>query len=111
MYGNYDGQNKTPKFDLHIGGNLWDTVKIDSVSQAVIKEVIYTPPRDYVNVCLVNTGSGTPFIQALELRPLKNTTYMIHDSGALSSVARLDLGSLTNNSYRYLIKELVLHFI
>ncbi|XP_062088372.1 LRR receptor-like serine/threonine-protein kinase IOS1 [Humulus lupulus] len=101
LYGNYDFLNKTAKFDLHIGPNYWDTVTIKSASLAVIKEMLYTPPQDYVHVCLVNTGSGTPFIQALELRPLKNATYMIHDSGALAYVARLDLGSSTNSTYRY----------
>ncbi|XP_024022493.1 LRR receptor-like serine/threonine-protein kinase IOS1 [Morus notabilis] len=101
FYGDYDGQNKTPRFDLHIGANFWDAVKFDSVSSGVVKEIIHTPPRNYVHVCLVNTGFGTPFIQALELRPLKNTTYMIGDSHALSLFARFDPGSTTNSSYRY----------
>uniref|UniRef100_A0A803NY44 non-specific serine/threonine protein kinase n=1 Tax=Cannabis sativa TaxID=3483 RepID=A0A803NY44_CANSA len=102
LYGNYDGLNKnTIKFDLHIGPNYWDTVTIKSDSVFVFKEMIYTPPQDYVHVCLVNTGSGTPFIQAIELRPLKNNTYMIYDSGALSHYAAVDTGSTTNSTYRY----------
>ncbi|KAF4399262.1 hypothetical protein G4B88_022345 [Cannabis sativa] len=102
LYGNYDGLNKnTIKFDLHIGPNYWDTVTITSDSVFVFKEMIYTPPQDYVHVCLVNTGSGTPFIQAIELRPLKNNTYMIYDSGALSHYAAVDTGSTTNSTYRY----------
>jgi len=32
-------------------------------------------PDDFVQVCLVNTGSGTPFISGLELRPLKSSIY------------------------------------
>ncbi|XP_060965901.1 LRR receptor-like serine/threonine-protein kinase IOS1 [Cannabis sativa] len=103
LYGNYDGLNKnTIKFDLHIGPNYWDTVTITSDSVFVFKEMIYTPPQDYVHVCLVNTGSGTPFIQAIELRPLKNNTYMIYDSGALSHYAAVDTGSTTNSTYRCL---------
>ncbi|OMP08519.1 hypothetical protein COLO4_06396 [Corchorus olitorius] len=28
MYGNYDNKNELPKFDLHLGPNVWDTVTI-----------------------------------------------------------------------------------
>ncbi|CAB4315340.1 unnamed protein product [Prunus armeniaca] len=50
VYGNYDGQNKVPKFDLHLGANLWSMVKLGS--------------------------SGVPFISALEIRPLLNGSYI-----------------------------------
>ncbi|CAL8999131.1 unnamed protein product [Prunus brigantina] len=39
-------------------------------------ELVYVPPLDYIHVCLVNKGSGTPFISALESRPLKSITYL-----------------------------------
>ncbi|XP_048139567.1 probable LRR receptor-like serine/threonine-protein kinase At4g29180 [Rhodamnia argentea] len=71
-YGDYDGKNQTPAFDLHIDGNYWTTVNTPSWSYA---EIAYTIPRDYIQVCLVNTGSGVPFISALELRLLDNSTY------------------------------------
>ncbi|XP_050232951.1 putative leucine-rich repeat receptor-like protein kinase At2g19210 [Mercurialis annua] len=100
LYGNYDGFNKLPEFDLHLGPNKWDKVKILNSTSPVIKEIIYTPELNYVHVCLVNTGFGSPFISALELRPLKNTTY-IAQSGALAKFARLDFGSLTNRTVRY----------
>ncbi|XP_039155588.1 LOW QUALITY PROTEIN: probable LRR receptor-like serine/threonine-protein kinase At4g29180 [Eucalyptus grandis] len=79
-YGNYDGKNQTPAFDLHIDVNYWNTV---NSSSCISKEIFYTPPRDYIQVCLVNTGSGVPFISALELRLMNNSTYQIN-SGALS---------------------------
>ena len=97
FYGNYDGQDAKPEFDVHIGVNFWDTVKFNPLG--AVKEIVFTPPKAYVPVCLVNTGAGTPFISALELRPLKNTTYEI-PSGALSLYVRLDLGSVTNSTYR-----------
>ncbi|PQP92356.1 senescence-induced receptor-like serine/threonine-protein kinase [Prunus yedoensis var. nudiflora] len=71
LYGDYDGQNKASEFDLHLGSNLWDTV----YSNNTIKEIIHVPLQSYIQVCLVNTGSGTPFISAIELRPLNNTLY------------------------------------
>ncbi|XP_050234166.1 LRR receptor-like serine/threonine-protein kinase IOS1 [Mercurialis annua] len=100
LYGNYDGFNKLPEFDLHLGPNRWDKVKILNSTAPVMKEIIYTPELNYVHVCLINTGFGSPFISALELRPLKNTTY-IAQSGALAKFVRLDFGSLTNQTVRY----------
>ncbi|BBN68096.1 Leucine-rich repeat transmembrane protein kinase protein [Prunus dulcis] len=74
VYGNYDGQDKIPEFELHLGPNLWDTVSLET-SVSTNKELIYVPLRNYIHVCLVNTGSGVPFISALELRPLPNASY------------------------------------
>ncbi|PON51016.1 Malectin-like carbohydrate-binding domain containing protein [Trema orientale] len=100
LYGNYDGLNQLPEFDLHLGVNFWDTVKFDSVIISNMKELVHIPLKDNVQVCLINTGSGTPFISALELRPLKNTTYAT-SSGSLSLTLRADVGSTINGSYRY----------
>ncbi|KAK3415631.1 hypothetical protein EUGRSUZ_J02691 [Eucalyptus grandis] len=94
-YGNYDGKNQTPAFDLHIDVNYWITV---NSPYYVCAEIIYTPPRDYIQVCLVNTGSGVPFISALELRILDNSTYQIN-SGALITQWRYNLGSI--DTYRH----------
>lgn len=76
VYGNYDGQNKVPEFDLHLGANLWSSVKLESASAITHKELIHVPGRNYIHVCLVNTGSGVPFISALEIRPLLNGSYI-----------------------------------
>ncbi|KAL3720921.1 hypothetical protein ACJRO7_005690 [Eucalyptus globulus] len=94
-YGNYDGKDQTPAFDLHIDVNYWITV---NSSSWIHRDIIYTPPRDYIQVCLVNTGSGVPFISALELRLLDNSTYQIN-SGALVNRGRYNLGS--NHAYRH----------
>lgn len=101
LYGNYDGQNKKPKFDLHFGASFWDTVSFSTVIWSTIKEIIHIPSREYVQICLMNTGSGTPFVSALELRLLKNTTY-VTPSGSLALFLRADIGSTTNQIYRYI---------
>jgi hypothetical protein len=75
MYGNYDGLSKPPVFDLHLGVNFWQTVNITVPDSAVLAEVIAVVPGDSVQVCLVNTGSGTPFISGLDVRPVKSTLY------------------------------------
>ncbi|XP_056176538.1 probable LRR receptor-like serine/threonine-protein kinase At4g29180 [Syzygium oleosum] len=93
-YGDYDGKNQTLAFDLHIDVNYWIMVNSSSY---VYEEIIYTPPRDYIQVCMVNTGSGIPFISSLELRLLDNSIYYINSS-ALVTKWRFNLGSL--NTYR-----------
>ncbi|KAJ4829904.1 hypothetical protein Tsubulata_025133, partial [Turnera subulata] len=100
LYGNYDGQYKLPAFDLYFGPNKWVSVQIQNVSKSVIKEIINTPTMNYVHVCLVKTDSSTPFISALELRPLRNTTY-VTESGSLVLFSRVDVGSITNRNVRY----------
>ncbi|XP_040999963.1 LRR receptor-like serine/threonine-protein kinase IOS1 isoform X1 [Juglans microcarpa x Juglans regia] len=100
VHGNYDGEGNLPKFDLYLGANMWDTVKVESASNSINKELIHVPSRNYIHVCLVNTGLGTPFISAIEFRPLPNYSYMTI-SGSLALLFRADAGSTSNQSYRY----------
>ena len=93
MYGNYDGLNRPPVFDLHLGVNYWTTVNISDADTPVIVEVISVVPGDSVQVCLLNTGSGTPFISSLDLRPLKNALYpMANATQGLVLYFRANLG-------------------
>ncbi|KAL6285563.1 hypothetical protein ACE6H2_009953 [Prunus campanulata] len=103
VYGNYDGQDKIPEFELHLGPDLWDTVSFRSASGAgTHKELIHVPPRNYIHVCLVNTDSGVPFISAIELRPLSNESYQTVRESSLALVSRYDTGQGANSrAYRY----------
>uniref|UniRef100_K3YET4 Malectin-like domain-containing protein n=1 Tax=Setaria italica TaxID=4555 RepID=K3YET4_SETIT len=74
-YGNYNGLNRPPIFNLYAGVNFWSRVNVLSPDSLERLEAIVVVPDDYVQVCLVNTGSGTLFISALELRPLKSSLY------------------------------------
>ncbi|KAK0597926.1 hypothetical protein LWI29_029978 [Acer saccharum] len=100
LYGNYDLQTKVPEFDLHLGANMWDSVKLGNESTIITKEIIHSPSSNYTYVCLVNTGFGTPFISALEFRPLKNTTYTT-EYGSLILFARLGVYSSANPIIRF----------
>ncbi|XP_058004065.1 putative leucine-rich repeat receptor-like protein kinase At2g19210 [Hevea brasiliensis] len=100
VYGNYDGQNQAPQFDIHLGSSKWDTVETINATMIISKEIIHVTTENDLLVCLANTGSGTPFISALELRPLKNASYKT-ESGSLVLFARLDVGSTTNQTVRY----------
>ncbi|CAE5959968.1 unnamed protein product [Arabidopsis arenosa] len=82
MYGNYDGLNQSPSFDLHIGASKWTSVNIIEETDTVMPEIIHVLTQDRLQVCLVKTGKTTPFISSLELRPLQKGTY-IAQSGSL----------------------------
>ncbi|KAF6996943.1 hypothetical protein CFC21_013217 [Triticum aestivum] len=102
MYGNYDGLHRLPMFDLHIGVNFWRTVNISSPFAAKFVEVIVVVPDDYVQVCLINTGAGTPFISGLDLRPLKKTMYpQVTAAQGLVLLTRFNFGGDENTGIRY----------
>ncbi|KAK3411653.1 hypothetical protein EUGRSUZ_I00390, partial [Eucalyptus grandis] len=95
-YGNYDGKNQAPLFDLYIDVNYWATV-----SSAAFQEIIYVPKADDIRVCLVKTGNGVPFISALELRALDDDVYPL-ESGFLRVIDRINLGQTSvANGFRY----------
>ncbi|KAK1290833.1 putative LRR receptor-like serine/threonine-protein kinase [Acorus calamus] len=54
MYGNYDGKNETPQFDLHV--NRWTTVELSNASHAIFYyEIVHVSRTTNVSVCLVNS--------------------------------------------------------
>lgn len=96
FYGNYDGKYQTNTeflFDLHIGVNFWRTVNITNAGLAYEYEAITTALADFISVCLVNKGSGTPFISSLEMRPLKSILYpAVNEFNFFDLIGRRDLG-------------------
>lgn len=75
MYGNYDGKNRLPDFDLYVGVHYWTNVSVPDNAKLLRLAVFVVVPDDFVEVCLINTGRGTPFISVLSLRPVKTTLY------------------------------------
>ncbi|XP_039051063.1 probable LRR receptor-like serine/threonine-protein kinase At4g29180 isoform X1 [Hibiscus syriacus] len=102
LYGNYDGQEKPPEFDLYLGVNLWSSIKFRNASDVVTTEIIGSVVSDTVSVCLVNKGIGIPFISALELRPLNSSIYGTELGKPVSLVLfeRFDIG-YANGTGRY----------
>ncbi|XP_048423179.1 probable LRR receptor-like serine/threonine-protein kinase At4g29180 isoform X1 [Pyrus x bretschneideri] len=102
LYGNYDGENKLPEFDLYLGVNFWSTVRFENASDIVTKEIIGFAESNTVDICLINKGLGTPFISALEFRPLNSSTYGTEfgTSASLVLIERLDIGQ-GNGTGRY----------
>ncbi|KAI7727676.1 hypothetical protein M8C21_031629 [Ambrosia artemisiifolia] len=71
LYGGDKGQ--APQFDLYIGADYWTTHTNSQTSDSTYNEIIHVTLSEYINVCLVNTGYGPPYITALLLRPLDIT--------------------------------------
>ena len=93
LYGNYDGQNLSPTFDLYLGVDWWATVQNPTTTKQFF-EIITLATMDFVSVCLVNTGKGTPFISVLSLRPLTNSMYnATNKDQSLKLFGRFDMGS------------------
>ncbi|KAF8094797.1 hypothetical protein N665_0352s0008 [Sinapis alba] len=86
VYGNYDGLELKPKFDLYLGPNLWATIDLQRlVANSTAEEILHMPTSDSLQICL--TGETTPFISALEVRALGNDSY-ITKSGSLKRLSR-----------------------
>jgi hypothetical protein len=97
MYGDYDKLDKLPTFHVHLGVNYWGTVQITTLDDEFVMEIITTATSDYLQVCLINTNQGTPFISVLELRPLKTSIYKAANSTqSLVYFDRLNVGASNN---------------
>ncbi|XP_031488035.1 putative leucine-rich repeat receptor-like serine/threonine-protein kinase At2g19230 [Nymphaea colorata] len=96
LYGNYDGLDTPPSFDLHLGVNVWETVNLTDNNKPFWTELVVQAEARFLYVCLVNTGHGTPFISSLKLRPLPQNMYAPANSSlylALKTFRRVDLGA------------------
>ncbi|XP_039158262.1 putative leucine-rich repeat receptor-like serine/threonine-protein kinase At2g19230 [Eucalyptus grandis] len=89
-YGNYDGMNQPPHFDLYIDANFWTTVGYDIIVEG-LEQIVYVSKTDDIQVCLVNTKRGVPYISLLELSALDDDIYPL-ESGFLLCRWRFNLG-------------------
>uniref|UniRef100_J3MWS0 non-specific serine/threonine protein kinase n=1 Tax=Oryza brachyantha TaxID=4533 RepID=J3MWS0_ORYBR len=103
VYGNYDGKgdgsSSTLRFDLHLGPQFWTTV--DRPSDHV-DEAVFVAWASWAPVCLINTGSGTPFMSTVELRPLGDALYpTVMANQSMSRYVRCSLGETKKFITRY----------
>ncbi|KAK4838354.1 hypothetical protein QYF36_013114 [Acer negundo] len=45
-------EGSVPHFDLYLGVNIRDTIKLDNTSSIFATEIIHVPPTNYIYVCL-----------------------------------------------------------
>ncbi|XP_074573999.1 putative leucine-rich repeat receptor-like protein kinase At2g19210 [Curcuma longa] len=98
LYGDYDGLGgQTQSFDLHLGVNYWDRVNVTTADSFYWTETITVATAGFFSVCLVNTGTGTPFISGIDLRPLRDSLYPAANEGrSLVLFNRWNLGEESN---------------
>jgi hypothetical protein len=86
-YGNYDGQNSSSvNFELHLGANFWVAADVGAAGENMVYEAVFVAWASWAPVCLVNIGSGTPFVSALELRQLGAEFYPPVTPGRIMSM-------------------------
>ncbi|KAL9842366.1 putative transferase [Arabidopsis thaliana] len=98
FYGNYDGTNTYPNFDLYLGPNKWDTINLDRYRNGTWVSMIHIPRSSSLEMCLVKTGTSFPLISTIEIRPFGNNTYGPRP-GSLST-----LRYFFNDSYSNIIR-------
>ncbi|EEE69550.1 hypothetical protein OsJ_29038 [Oryza sativa Japonica Group] len=110
VYGNYDGKNISSssssaaaaalRFDLYLGLSRWTTVQGGTGSGGEVHEAVFVAWASWAPVCLVNTGSGTPFVSTVELRPLVDSLYpAVMANQSLAMLRRRNMAA--NNFIRY----------
>ncbi|XP_058004062.1 putative leucine-rich repeat receptor-like protein kinase At2g19210 [Hevea brasiliensis] len=99
-YGNYDGKDQPPKFDLYIGVNYWITVEGLADNLWISYDLFHFSSTDIIHLCLVNTNVGVPFISALELHPVNDSIYR-SEFGSLNVALSYQLSYPTDLNFRY----------
>lgn len=77
LYGNYDGENKPPKFDVVYDGKHRDSINTAaSMISDTISEAILIPENGNISVCFSRTVSKEhPFVSTIEVRRLEDSMY------------------------------------
>lgn len=103
MYANYDTLDKIPSFDIYLDANLWKTVNLIESTSHYFYEIIAIASRNQMFVCLVNTGSGTPFISSLELRPFDDVHMysLVLPNQSFTLFKRLNVQPIVHEILRY----------
>ena len=108
-YGNYDGKDSPPVFDLQFDGNFWTTVNTSLRSYDVLSyETMYVVKRNFTSICVAQTKPGQlPFISAIEVRSLGINMYsQVPSNLALHLIQRAALGA--NQTIIRYARELIL---
>lgn len=96
LYGNYDGRNTYPIFNLYLGPNKWQTIDLEGLTNGTRVEIIHVPLSNSLEVCLVKIGKTFPLISTLEIRPLRDDTYAPR-LGSLATSFRLFFNASNDN--------------
>ncbi|KAJ7555362.1 hypothetical protein O6H91_05G033700 [Diphasiastrum complanatum] len=103
LYGNYDGGNTFPFFQISLNGTSWATVNIKNATLPRFEEIIFLSTGSFIYVCIFKGAAGTPFISTLELRALVSSMYAAtYELNAhLKKTVRINFGALSADPIRY----------
>ncbi|KAJ0235412.1 Uncharacterized protein HA466_0265950 [Hirschfeldia incana] len=75
-YGNYDGENTGPKFDVVYDGKHRDSVVITTFTSGTRSEAIFVPESGNTSVCFFRMFlNENPFVSTIEVRRLDDSMY------------------------------------
>ncbi|VVA93771.1 unnamed protein product [Arabis nemorensis] len=75
-YGNYDGEDKAPKFDVVYDGKHRDSVVTTTFISGTRSEAIFIPENGNTSVCFFRTFlNENPFVSTIEVRRLDDSMY------------------------------------
>lgn len=105
LYGNFDGSNVYPKFDLYLGSTYWSTIAVFDTDTVVVRESIILTTSPTISVCLFKATTGKAFISTLELREFNGSLYTtdFENQFFLSLSARINFGAESSDPIRYAI--------
>ncbi|GLJ05373.1 hypothetical protein SUGI_0017030 [Cryptomeria japonica] len=108
LFGNYNGIQELPSFNVSLETQGMLMQKIQSISYPEIpeftRERIITSSTNVLYVCLIRTSdSSDPFISAIELRSLSGGLYeaQLKPGIMLNLISRYDLGAQSSDLIRY----------
>ncbi|KAK4799980.1 hypothetical protein SAY86_025345 [Trapa natans] len=103
LYGNFDGKNVYPKFQISLGVTYWSTIIISNVNTVEAREMIFLATEPAIHMCLFNATRGRPFISTLELRPFNGSMYSndLEEQFYVSVSARINFGAVSDAAIRY----------
>ncbi|XP_059067363.1 probable LRR receptor-like serine/threonine-protein kinase At1g51810 isoform X2 [Cryptomeria japonica] len=98
LYGNYDGRESQPQFELLVDANFWATVVINNTTKTFCNGINAMARGPSINVCLARSTDHVPFISTLELRLLMPAMYeFVGQYLSLISRVHMDYGKLSEN--------------
>ncbi|GLJ45084.1 hypothetical protein SUGI_0949110 [Cryptomeria japonica] len=96
LYGNYDGRESQPQFELLVDANFWATVVINNSNKTFCNGINAMARGPSINVCLACSTDDVPFISTLEFRLLMPAMYeVVGQYLSLISTVHMDYGKLS----------------
>uniref|UniRef100_A0A0D9XCT2 non-specific serine/threonine protein kinase n=1 Tax=Leersia perrieri TaxID=77586 RepID=A0A0D9XCT2_9ORYZ len=80
IYGSYEylmisNSLSAAQFELHLGVEFWTPVDRVKAMEQEINEAVLMAPASWLPVCLLSTGSGTPFVSYMQVIQLPEKLY------------------------------------